>query len=343
MSNLAIAFHEGPVPVDLFDGLRTYADRFGLDWRHDAQGFHLISARGQTAFCLEPQGMTVMVTGLDPAAQHQLCEGAVFVLDQLCPAISAQIEWSGFAPEGNLPPSMHLARLRDVMRIGPNTLRIEFDCAEVGQMMQGGMHFSLILPPKGRPPVWPKLNARGRTVWPEGENALHRAVFTFVDRSPERQRVTFDMFAHEGSPATDWALGTPNGAQVLLSGPGGGDAPEAERLILAGDETALPAIREILKARAGLSDGHLVIEVGDLRDQLLGPIPEGFTMTVLHRQTGANLADALIAMDSQISADDFLWLAADADSVRVTREHFVTQRGHDRKKTYLAAYWSRRT
>lgn len=342
MSNLAIAFHAGPVPVDLFDGLRAYADRFGLDWRHDELGFHLFSTRGQTAFCLEPQGMTVMVTGLDPAAQHQLCEGAVFVLDQLCPAISAQIEWSGFAPEGNLPPSMHLARLWDVTRIGPNTLRVELDCAETGQMMQGGMHFSLILPPKGRPPVWPALNARGRTVWPDGAHTLHRAVFTFVGRDALRQRVVFDMFAHEGSPATDWALGTPNGSQVLLSGPGGGEVPTADRLILAGDETALPAIRAILRERAGQASGHVLIEVGDLRDQLLGPVPDGFGLTVVHRQTGAALTEALSHIADQVGPDDFLWVAADAEAVRTTRELYVIQRGHSRKNTYLAAYWSRR-
>lgn len=170
-------------------------------------------------------------------------------------------------------------------------------CAGTAALDAGPMHFSLLLSPEGRAPVWPRLDGRGRTVWPEGEEALHRAAYTFVALEPEANRFTFDLFLHEGSRASAWALSAPLGTKVAVMGPGGGDLPDAGEILLAGDETALPAIRRILETSAADRRGRVLIEIGDDGDRMPLRAPEQVEVTWLRRHAGETLLAALRAVD----------------------------------------------
>ena len=60
------------------------------------------------------------------------------------------------------------------------------------------------------------------------------------------------------------------GDLVGMTGPGGGDVPEADWYLLAGDETALPAIGRILARLPSLATAVVRIEVDNpLEEQLL--------------------------------------------------------------------------
>lgn len=97
--------------------------------------------------------------------------------------------------------------------------------------------------------------------WPENRAAPHRAVYTLVEVPPEEGWFSVDLFEHPGGVATGWASIASPGDVVGIMGPAGGAAPPGERLILAGDETALPAIRRILQGFTPDRRGAVLLEV----------------------------------------------------------------------------------
>ncbi|WP_319531789.1 siderophore-interacting protein [uncultured Cohaesibacter sp.] len=101
------------------------------------------------------------------------------------------------------------------------------------------MHFRLIYPQKhGVKPVWPYLNEARRTVWPEGDEALMRPIYTVRTIDREARSFDFDIFMHEGGPTANWAQRVEEGCEIGLLGPAGGWMPKADHMLMAGDETA---------------------------------------------------------------------------------------------------------
>ncbi len=56
-----------------------------------------------------------------------------------------------------------------------------------------------------------------------------------------------------------------------MTGPGGGDVPAADRLVLAGDETALPAIARILEGLPAEVHAVVRVEVQDETQEIALP------------------------------------------------------------------------
>ncbi|TQS69897.1 siderophore-interacting protein [Rhodobacteraceae bacterium] len=339
----ATARFHGTCPPDLLQSSRAYLDQFGLDIRDEDDGFALIVPEGQSRLRREADGFTLTVTAHDRAARHQLCEGAIHMLEHVFPGALNTLGWSGIEEAGQLPPNMHPATLANVTRLSENFLRVTLNCATAQAMTKGGMHFGLLIPPEERAPVWPYLNDKGRTVWPKGDDAVHRAAFTVVAIDAVKGQVVFDLFEHAGGPSTRWAQAGEIGARVVLSGPGGGDFPPGTHMVLAGDETAIPAIRRILQTSAAGRHGVVLIETGSRDDMLIAPadLPPGFSLRWIDRRSGARLVDALDTLELPEDRHDlFVWLGAEQACVRHARTLFHTTHALPKKQTYLAAYWT---
>lgn len=338
MTLTATARHSGATAPDLLQKVQGYLEVYSMPVIAGADRVTLKMPKGQTTLRLLPDGFALEVEAEDEVARYHLCEGAVYMVEQVCPDAAEGLGWDSVARDArsDLPPGMYPARFAGLERVGANFLRVTLDCAGTARMMTGGMHFSVLLPPAGRAPVWPALNDKGRTVWPKGEEKLHRAAFTFIARDPAAGRFSFDIYAHDGSPTTDWALAARAGDPLVISGPGGGDLPRAERFLIAGDETALPAIRDIL-ARSPHARGLALVETGEAADRLLEKVPEGIELRWIDRAAGG-LWPALAA--EEIGSDCFVWIAARAPLVRQARERFSAQPGFDRTRAYFASYWS---
>ena len=160
--------------------------------------------------------------------------------------VGLTVDWQDLEV-GALAPGLALMRVTDISRPSPSFLRVRLSGPEAARFAIGSLHFRLLLPQPGRAPVWPRVSASGRTLWPEGADALHRPVYTV--RKQASDWLDFDIFRHPNSPTCDWAEADPLGQQVGILGPGGGGCPDAPRLRLFGDETALPAISRILHPR----------------------------------------------------------------------------------------------
>ncbi len=88
--------------------------------------------------------------------------------------------------------------------------------------------------------------ADGRVLWPQGADALSPRVYTLRHVDVAAGEATLDIVLHPGAPGSDWAREAAPGQPAAVMGPGGGLLPEADWVLFAGDETALPAIARMV-------------------------------------------------------------------------------------------------
>ncbi|WP_375691061.1 siderophore-interacting protein [Pseudooceanicola sp. LIPI14-2-Ac024] len=328
--------YDGALPEGLTAHVRAHVEEYGLPVEDTATGLRVTYAMGVVTLDVTSAGFAVEIAASSPDQLYNLRESVIYLLDHVAPEASGAMRWTGVGAEGRRPPNFHLATVLEVRRVSANFLRIELACDGIAALSVGGMHFSLLIPPAGRTPRWPELNDKGRTVWPKEADVLHRAPYTFVTLDAAAGRFSFDVYEHAGGGTTLWARAAMPGAQVGIMGPGGGDLPPGDHLVMAGDETALPAIRRILALSPADRRGHVFVELGDPADICEMPRPAGMALTWVTRGQGATLWDHLEA--APLEPDTFVWVAAEQALGRRAKAHFRT-RGVTAARSYLTGYW----
>jgi NADPH-dependent ferric siderophore reductase len=210
-----------------------------------------------------------------------------------------------------------------------------------------GPTISLLVPRVGDPaPHWPAVARDGRIVWPAGSHGVSLRSYTARRQDPGSGRVEVDFVLHGDGPAAAWAAaagpGTPGGVA------GGGPLGErpAGWLLLAGDETALPAITRILAEAAPVTRGVALVEVADADEEQPLAAPPGVEVRWLHRDGAPPgetplLADAVAALDRPAGDDVFAWVAAESAAVRTIRADLRGRWGLGRVQHHAIGYWRR--
>ncbi|MDF3604834.1 siderophore-interacting protein [Paracoccus sp. DMF-8] len=133
----------------------------------------------------------------------------------------------------------------------------------------------------------------------------------------------------------DWALAARPGDPVGLMGPSGGGVPQGDRLILAGDETAYPAIARFLETRAGNARGQVWL-LGQSADY---PLPETPEFEVLHRPGGeSQLAAMLEPAPCRIA--DLLWVGGERRAIEPLRRLAADKMAPDGLFSHVSAFWT---
>jgi NADPH-dependent ferric siderophore reductase len=210
-----------------------------------------------------------------------------------------------------------------------------------------GPTISLLVPRVGDPePRWPSVQRDGRIVWPEGAHGVSLRSYTARRQDPERGEVEIDFVLHGDGPAAAWAGAAVPGTTVAVAGGGPlGDRP-AGWLLLAGDETALPAITRILAAAPPSARGIALVEVADAAEEQPLPAPEGMAVRWLHRDgtapgEGTLLTDAVATLERPAGEDLFAWVAAESATVRAVRADLRGRWGLSRAQHHAIGYWRR--
>lgn len=259
-----------------------------------------------------------------------------------------ELTWSDAAPPALLP-NLHEVIVVSAEDVTPHMRRVKFTCADVMPFIGGDMHVRLLVPPKGRPPVWPGLREDGRIAWPQGENELLVRVYTIRAVDIQRRELWIDFLQHPApgvqTPGADFARDVKPGAKVALLGPGGGNLPEAQSILLAGDESALPAIARIAAEVPRGTRMQAIIEVQDAMEEQPLPSAGSFEVRWLHRRSYPSGAKSVLAEETKkaiasVDGETFVWVACEKEDVRSIRA-FLKSRRHDRKNMYVAWYWER--
>jgi NADPH-dependent ferric siderophore reductase len=158
--------------------------------------------------------------------------------------------------------------------------------------------------------------------------------------------VEIDFVLHGDGPAAAWAAAAEPGSRAAVAGGGPlGDRP-AGTLILAGDETALPAIGRILAGSPPSARGVALLEVADAAEEQPLPAPPGVAVRWLYRGStppgqSTLLADAVAALPRPDGDDVFAWVAAESGVVRSVRADLRGRWELGRAQHHAIGYWRR--
>lgn len=170
--------------------------------------------------------------------------------------------------------------------------------------------------------------------------------YTVRHWNPETRELGID-FVHHGNSgvAGPWAARAKPGDLLYFGGPGGGYAPlpEADWHLLAGDESALPAIAASIAAMPADARGTAFVEVADSADEQELEAPDGVEIVWLRRGTG-EIGERLTQV---VTAARFpgervqAFVHGEAHFVKVLRKHLRGKNEMERSAMSISGYWRR--
>jgi NADPH-dependent ferric siderophore reductase len=244
------------------------------------------------------------------------------------------------------PPPFRRIVVRRTESLSPFMRRVTFGGDELAGLTVGDPAASvrLLLPlPGSSELVMPVWNGNEFLL----SDGRRPAIRTFTPRrvDPDVPELDLDVVIHEGGVASTWALQAGPGSPAAVSGPGRGyriDAAAAG-FLLAGDETAIPAIGQLLEAVPGDKPVEVHIEVTHADARLALPdhpranvvwhdLPQGSS-------PGKTLLDAIVSSD--VKPQTRVWCAGEAGAMFHIRKHLFEERGMERARATVRGYWKR--
>jgi NADPH-dependent ferric siderophore reductase len=169
----------------------------------------------------------------------------------------------------------------------------------------------------------------------------HLRTLTPLRIDPARGEVDVDIVLHGAGPMASWAVSATDGDPVAISGTGRGYAIDeaAPVHLLAGDESALPAISTILEALPTHARAVVVVEIGhpDAELDLPRPATVSWHVQPADAAPGDALVDAVVATPIEPGAQ--VWVAGEAASVQRIRRHLFDTLGLPRHACTVRGYW----
>ncbi|QYF73932.1 siderophore-interacting protein [Cryobacterium sp. PAMC25264] len=298
----------------------------------------------------------------------------------VAPAPTARVR----APRPSYRPfAVSVAR---VQRLSTNFTRVTFTGPDLHEFGTAGLdqRIKLVLPLPGvGVSPFPRTDSWYET-WRDLPDEHRNPLRTYTVRHarPEHREVDIDFVTHgDAGPASRWVRAAIVGDEVAIVGPvADGDNPivgiewapgNANTVLIAGDETAAPAICAILSALPRTARGCAYIEVPEDGDAHETNAPDGVTVTWLARN-GASHGSRLEAAarswtarfitahhsdtvlpeidvdesilwevpdGSGLDGELYAWLAGEASVIKRLRRFLVTDVGIDRRQVAFMGYW----
>lgn len=166
---------------------------------------------------------------------------------------------------------------------------------------------------------------------------------TFTPRPVGPRVLELDIVIHDGGLASDWATAASAGDQAAVSGPGRGYSIDGDAgdFFLGGDETAIPAICQLLQALPAQKSVQVHIEVSHPGARIALPGHPLATTEWHDLPPGAAPGDALIdaVEGARFGTGVRVWVAGEAAAVQRIRRHLFEVRGVSRTQVSARGYW----
>lgn len=207
-------------------------------------------------------------------------------------------------------------------------------------------HVKVFFPPPGTAPVEPVLGPHGAE-FPDGTPRPEMRDYTPRAFDPAANTLELDFVLHGEGPAASWAAQASVGQKLLIAGPRGSLVIPAafDWHLLAGDETALPAIgRRIEELPAG-AKVVAVIEVENAAEEQRFATSADLALHYVHRNgRPAGSTDLILSKLTALAfppGDGYAFIAGESGMAKAVRHYLVDQRGFHDQWIKAAGYWLR--
>ncbi|MEZ5166588.1 MAG: siderophore-interacting protein [Acidimicrobiales bacterium] len=196
------------------------------------------------------------------------------------------------------PPPLRPARVVSTEPLSPRLYRVELEGPELGELVppEPAGSVRLFVPGPAKPFVLPTWNGN-EFLDADGTRPILRT-FTPLSVDVFPDRLALWVVRHPGGAVSRWAQTAAPGSPVAVSGPGRGYEIDrsADHFVVLGDETALPAIAQLLPRLPSSAHVQAHIEVVDEAATL--PLPTGpLTTLEWHRlDPGDDPGSTLVAV-----------------------------------------------
>ncbi|MGI9641393.1 MAG: siderophore-interacting protein [Acidimicrobiia bacterium] len=158
----------------------------------------------------------------------------------------------------------------------------------------------------------------------------------------DRLELALDIVHHDGGVLTSWADAARTGSapDVAVSGPSRGHEIDADAsaFILIGDETAIPAICQLLEFLPGVPIQTFIAVRGiDGRVDLHRSVDERWHLVESPRDLGNAAVEHLAS--TNLADGSYIWAAGEAASMQAIRKYLFTDRAFPRQRTTIRGYW----
>jgi NADPH-dependent ferric siderophore reductase len=242
------------------------------------------------------------------------------------------------------PPVYRRVTVQAVTPVTPRLIRVTLGGPELDGLVveQPAASVRLLLPSPGTTDlVMPTWNGN-EFLLPDGRRPALRT-FTPLRLDTPGRTLDLEIVLHDGGAASGWATAAREGDEAAISGPGRGYPidPDAAGFLLAGDESALPAIGQLLQALPAAKPVQVRIEVAHADARLDLPERPDTTVEWYDLPAGAPPGDTLVAAvaDAGLPAGTRIWAAGEAAAVQRIRRHLFEDRGLTRSDAWIRGYW----
>ncbi len=240
------------------------------------------------------------------------------------------------------PPHFRRVRLARLTEQTPHLVRVTLTGDELAGLDPGlpAASVRLLLPRDSHGLVVPTWNGN-EFLFDDGSRPPIRTL-TPLRLDGVAHELDVAVVRHGEAPLSSWVDAAAPGDEVAVAGTGRGYEidPAARSYLLAGDESALPAIGVLLDALPADAAVRVLVEARDA-DRLDLPVHPGATLTASEPapgRPGAALVD-LVVRQPDLGADVRVWAAGEAAAVQAIRRHLFEDRGLPRSQAVVRGYW----
>lgn len=242
------------------------------------------------------------------------------------------------------PPPFRILELRAKELLTPRMARITLGGDDLAGFTidEPAASVRLLLPSPGAEDlVIPSWN--GNEFLLEGGQRPVIRTFTPMRFDPGASELGLDVVLHDGGAASAWVRAAALGDQAAISGPGRGYTVDlaAESFVLGGDETAMPAISQLITRLPETASVLVLIEIVDAAAEIeLPPHPAmraSWLVLPPEDPPGAALVRGL--GDGEVPAGAKVWVAGEAAAMHQIRRHLFDDRSLPRSDVTVRGYW----
>lgn len=234
--------------------------------------------------------------------------------------------------------SFRIARVVDKERITPRLVRVTLHDPDFARFRSASYddHVKLFFAGTGETLQMPVAGPDGLQFTgprPEGRDYTPRSF------DPDRAEVVIDFVLHGEGPAASWAAAATLGDTVGVGGPRASFVVHGEYdwYLLAGDETALPAISRRIEELPGGARIFAFIEVADLHERQAIKTEGDLHLRWVYRSEGENLLQAVRTAPLPAGIG-YAFVAGESAASAAIRAHLVAE-GLDPGFVKAAGYW----